>query len=283
MIPGSTPETCFLDALKDYYPKPIAQKKGKKSLPLNQNPESPRSHLLMYHQDRWSILDLRSTLPSDEVFQNTVEKVVSLNFIFLQEYPEKDKALIETHLIDWIRNFNSSMMIVNSKKRKIRSIEAETIVQFSSTNTKGHIWLSNFFKTIIYDPQNLLIYPSTENGYVIFKAVKAGLSPDEIFSLAICLNPKEVKQRGADLWIRVTPEDDQEAICEMNRLVSLKFQQNPFLADWLKKSTAPLQEFTNDYFWGSAMGTIPLEDENSNHLGKIIETIRRQLNYVAIN
>lgn len=278
MISGSASEICFIMALRDYYPKPIPQKKGKKGSSISENPETAKSHyLLMYNENCWGVVDIRQILPSNDEFQNTIEKVISLDFLFLQTYPEREKTVIEKHLFYWIRHFNSAMMILKLKNKEIKPIAAtETLVQFSSMR-KGTSWLSNFFTTIIYDPNNQLIYPSVENGYVVFKAIKGSLSREEIFSLAGCLNPKEVKQRGADLWVRSTQEDNNEALMEMNRLVHLKFQQNPLIAEWLKSSSARLQEFTKDAFWGSQLGTLPIEDENSNHLGKILETVRVNL------
>lgn len=279
MIVESNQESCFIDALRGYYPKPlISQKKGKKNSPATEPPnDSTNCRLLVLDQNRWTIVDVHTTFPSEKVLQNTLEKVVSLNFSFLKAFPDRDKALIETHLIYWIRHFNCAMMIQSFKRREIKPIEeTEAVARFSSMH-KGHAWLSNFFKTILYDPKNQLIYPSVENGYVVFKATKANLGHEEICHFASCLNPKEVKQMGAYLWERITPQQNQEAISEMSRLVFLKFQQNPFIAEWLKKSTARLQEFTRDAFWGSQLGTLPIEDQNSNHLGKILEWARSQL------
>lgn len=217
---------------------------------------------LLIYDGSWKIQSTDKI--SSDLLLATLKHVVSLN----------PKNIKEEHLVYWIKNFNSLMSLHCLKNKLIKPIESsDTKVQFSSMNKYG--WLSNFFLTLIYDPLHNIFYPSVENGYVAFKARKGAAKDLQVIEFAKIVNPKQVKQQGANLWCRTTPADDMAAITEMERLVSLKFNQNPFIAQWLKKSTLPLEEFTNDNFWGSAMGTTT--DPNSNHLGKIIEVVRNSL------
>jgi predicted NAD-dependent protein-ADP-ribosyltransferase YbiA (DUF1768 family) len=244
--------TSFEGALKDYY---LNTK--------NQNPE--KKGLLIFDSDnKWKEIKPGSKV-SSSVFMNTLQKVVTLNL----------SDISETHLLYWIEQFNSAMALDYLKNKEIKPVDQKAKrIQFSSMN--DYRWLSNFFLTLIYDQNHKILYPSVENGYVAFKARKANSSDEEVLGLAHLVSSKKVKQLGSQLWNRSTEAEDKEAIAEMERLVSLKFQQNPFLATWLKKSCAPLEEFTNDTFWGSAMGTLT-EDDNANQLGQIIGRVRAAL------
>jgi hypothetical protein len=142
-------------------------------------------------------------------------------------------------------------------------------IQFSSV--KGYEWLSNFYSTLIYDPENQIIYPHVESAYVAFKARMADSSSEEIKEFAHTLDAKMVKQQGSHLWTRESEEDNQAAIIEMERLVGLKVSCNPKIQQWLTTATCTFEEFTSDPFWGTANGQII--DDNSNHLGKIIKRI----------
>jgi predicted NAD-dependent protein-ADP-ribosyltransferase YbiA (DUF1768 family) len=239
----------FESALKSYYQQTKDQKPEKKSL--------------LVYDDKWKEVSLSNKI-SSTVLIKTMQKIVSLDLT----------SINENNLIYWIEQFNTAMSLDCLKNKRIVPVDASAEkIQFSSMN--NYRWLSNFFQTLIYDPEYRVLYPSVENGYVAFKARKGGVAEDKVLEFAHLIGSKEVKQLGRDLWIRCTEDDDREAIQEMERLVSLKFSQNPFIARWLSKSSAPLEEFTNDPFWGSAMGTMG-DDENSNHLGKILECVRKK-------
>lgn len=307
-----SPEISFQTALNHYYtpPTPISKfaKKGR-ATPINQDTthakkkrkhedSSPiisktliRSDLLMFNGEQWGVVDVSNISdwhPSDKVFQDTMEKVVSLN-------PE---MICKEHLLSWINDFNRIKTMSEIRKKHISPVkfgrmghESDDLNQtgylddgndkldvknvrvplrFNSMNQ--YAWLSNFFQTLIYDEENGIIYPSVESGYVAFKARKAEKTAEEVASFAHIINPKEAKQEGFGIWVRSSPEDNKDAVKEMRRLVTLKFQQNPFIAEWLQQTPPPFEEFTNDHFWGSAMGT-----GGWNKLGKIIEDIREIL------
>lgn len=217
--------------------------------------------VLIHTEGTWKI---ENVILKEDTFNSTLEKILSIN-------PSK---IPEIDLIYWIENFNSAISLLKLKNKKIKPIEEGMInVQFSSMTR--YEWLSNFFITVIYDSTYNMIYPSVENGYVAFKARKTNTANEEVIKFAHIIDSKKVKQLGHSLWARATLDDDNEAIAEMRRLVTLKFQQNPFIASWLKKSQATLEEFTADPFWGSALGTN--YEANSNHLGKIIQQVRAAL------
>lgn len=304
------PEMSFQTALHNYYSIPTAiPKQGKKGHGAHEVQsrthgkrrrieEVSRSisneskhHLLMFNGRQWTLVDLSDISakhPSEEMFRFTIEKVMSLNL----------EELGEEHLLLWIQDFNRIKTTSELKKNHIihpaklirqnddvneaiksddgspRGIRGSSTVRFSSMNCE-YAWLSNFFQTLIYDQEYKIIYPHVEAGYVAFKARKGERTEEEIASLAHTLNPKEVKQQGSDLWVRSSPEDNKNAVAEMSRLVFLKFQQNSLLADWLQQTPPPFEEFTNDDFWGSAMGTAT--GPRSNKLGKILERVRNLL------
>lgn len=305
-----SPENAFQVALQNYYTPPsiVAPKLTKKSRATHENHEagkhgkrklqeatSPtisraRNDLLMFDGERWGSVDLSDISarhPSEVIFRNTMRKVMSLN-------PEE---MVEEHLLLWIKDFNRVKTTSELKKNHIinptklsrknddtnEAIEMDDgsdvgksrcAVRFSSMNN-DYAWLSNFFPTLILDPENRTIYPSVEAGYVAFKARKAERTAEEVASFAHIIDPKQAKQQGSDLWVRSSPEDNKDAVAEMHRLVVLKFQQNPLIAEWLQQTPPPFEEYTNDDFWGSAMGTATNND--SNQLGKIIERARMLL------
>lgn len=250
-----TASTSLTQTFKDYYQKTNAKKIDERGT-------------LVYFSEAWKIVDLTKEKHLAAVFQSTIAKMVSID---LKEIPERE-------LVYWIRQFNSEMAVQLLKNKKITPVTKEAQeVQFNSMN--GYAWLSNFFITMVYDPKFKMLYPSVESGYVAFKARQAKkLNPSaqiDVAWFAHCISPKTVKQLGKELWDRRTEADHREAIDEMGRLVALKINQNPVIEKLLKSSSVPLEEFTNDAFWGTAMGTV--KNENSNHLGKILERTRAAL------
>lgn len=246
-----TVQTSFAQGLKGYYQQAKADK-------------SKQTTNILVFDGSWKVVAIDKA--SSSVLMGTLEKVVALN----------PKELVEEQMMYWISHFNFALSLSAFKQRQIKPIlPTDKNVQFSSMNQ--YAWLSNFFLSLIYDPVNKIFYPSVENGYVAFKARKGSRNADEVLALAHHIGSKMVKQLGKDLWKRTSDEDNKAAVAEIERLNVLKYHQNPFLADWLKRSQASLEEFTNDPFWGSAMGTCT--DENSNQTGKAIERVRKA--YVA--
>lgn len=222
--------------------------------------------ILCYESGSWVSQDAKAVAKRDftATYRLTVEQIVLTN---------PDEMPRET-LLFWICTFNAATTSAALLQKKIKPIpKSEDRAQFNSMNK--YAWLSNFFPSIIYDSENSTIYPTLESGYVAFKARQAGYGRDVVDSLAHIIDPKQAKRAGADLWNRISEEDNAAAIGEMGRLAKLKFDQNPVIAQWLKTSTAALEEFTSDGFWGSCLGTCLTED--SNHLGRIIEGVREQL------
>lgn len=244
-------------SFRDYYQKTHSKKLDERGV-------------LIYHGDKWTITNLttlKKPMKAEDVISETLTKIMTIN----------PADILEADLIYWIKQFNYSMAMILLKNKQIKPIAKTSTekVRFASVNE--YRWLSNFFITLIYDPQYRMIYPSSESGYVSFKARKAAETQPEIdvLTYAHCLAPNIVKRLGASLWHRNTEEDSALAVAEMTRLVALKFNQNPLLESFLKLSVAPLEEFTSDPFWGSALGTAP--EEESNQLGKIIQREREAL------
>lgn len=190
----------------------------------------------------------------------------------LEISPQDLASISQAYLIQSLQNYNSEITLEALKRKKIKKIDLKSKnIQFSSMNL--YAWLSNFFPTRVYDPIHHIIYPSVESGYVAFKARQAGYDKEDVVPYAHAIDPKQVKQMGKNLWERNSEEANKLAIDEMHRLVTLKFQQNPLIASWLCTAiNVEFEEFTGDPFWGSAFGTI--YNENSNHLGKIIQKVR---------
>ncbi|MGA8165493.1 MAG: NADAR family protein [Waddliaceae bacterium] len=191
---------------------------------------------------------------------------------------EKIEGIREEVLVNFVRQFNTRWTLIClksmcGKERRICAIkDAVPMIEFNSYNETR--WLSNFFRTLIYDKKNGLLYPSVESGYVSFKARKKGnleLSVDA----AKEFDPKSVKVLGADpdlFWQRVTSVDNTAAKKEMARLELLKFTQNPVLKDLLiKTSKSDLVEKTGDPYWGRQ------NNFGKNRLGKILEATRSYL------
>lgn len=268
-----TPEDSFLNALVYNFREPEKTVKKGRAKQREVQTLSVSPGLLVYQDGEWKVV--RKGL-SKAVFEQTVEKIVSLNFssTFDQGAP----------LVKWIESFNKAWtsfrveeekLLGKSKQQFLRPIgKEEESVKFSSRTS--HAWLSNFFATLIYDPTYHIIYPTLESGYVAFKARAARVPEEEVVQFAHTIDPHQVKQDGSDLWDRNSQERDQMAISEMTRLVTLKFAQNPYIADWLRDCSVPLEENSGCNFWGTSYGTTQ-EIENSNHLGKILQIVREQL------
>lgn len=221
---------------------------------------------LVFSDNKWKTesAEVLKRDSSAAIFENTRRKIVQM-----------DPSEVDIkQLTFWIQTFNNSMSLSLYQNKKIKPVEKSAEqVDFSSMN--DYRWLSNFFPTIIYDPMHRMIYPSVESGYVAFKARRAKMSDEEIKAFAQNTDPKDVKQQGNGIWKRTTDQDNQDVIAEMKRLVTLKFEQNAFIERWLIESFVPLNEFTNDAFWGNAMGTALGKD--SNHLGRIMAEVREEL------
>ena len=125
-------------------------------------------------------------------------------------------------------------------------------------------------------------------GYVIFKIENfrqnVGNDKDDssvsdrdcLLRQVLCsTDGKKVKQLGS-AYQRQTEEDNVKSVLEMERLVFLKFSQNPSVSRLLEMTgSATLEEHTNDPFWGTGCGTC--NEDSSNMLGKILMNVREAL------
>ncbi len=226
--------------------------------------EQPKG-LLVYSNAQWIVIPNNPKKILDKIFLDTTAKIVSEDLSIVQK----------GHLEKFLNFFNSSWTCAELAKKKIKGISKKTKGEIGFNSYGQYAWLSNFFHTLIYDSEHKKIYPSVESGYVAFKARIANDSEAEA-KYAAELDPKKAKREGASLWIRQNEKDEEFAIVEMRRLVTLKFTQNSKLTELLCTSgNKSLVEHTSDPFWGDAYGSI--DTETGNQLGKIISEIRENL------
>jgi len=218
----------------------------------------------------------------------TVKNVPSMELLEVCRYDQVARAIItltpdnipEEALIPFIKKFNtqwtSACFLTNNKERRIISPKGLKTVSFNSF-TKFR-WLSNFFRTIIYDMEHQLVYASVESGYVSFKA-REGDYPEKIITkTAKMFDPKKVKQKGKDYWSRDTRQDNIKAAREMFRLLKLKFIQNPILLTLLEKTRGmPLVENTASEYWGQQNGV------GKNTLGRLLMKLRDEESHLNSN
>jgi len=125
-------------------------------------------------------------------------------------------------------------------------------------------WLSNFYPCDV--PYEDMIYPSAEHAFVAAK------TEDQTLRLKIqeIETPGWAKKFGRKLELR--PNWNDIRIEEMRKIVSAKFEHNPWLMDKLL-DTAPHElvegNYWNERFWGK-----DLAGYGENHLGKILMEIR---------
>lgn len=179
---------------------------------------------------------------------------------------QKLKPADEKRFLQILNDFNSAWTnLLLSQKTIAFPKKTDSVIQFHS-HDKQFSWLSNFFKTIIYDEITNLCLPSLEHHYVYWKHACLDESVD-LSELAL-LDPSGAKQAGSHL----TVENDKDKIAVMERLVSLKFDQNRSLEEMLRSTNAAkLEEATSDLFWGTGRSEYGL-----NHLGAVLEGKRNQ-------
>lgn len=168
----------------------------------------------------------------------------------------------------FVKDFNSAWTQQRLRSKQI-AFQDSPQIKFSSVDKKLS-WLSNFFPTLIYEPDHSACYPSLEHAYVAYKVRRATEGAFDQMEI-VDMTPKEVKQWGSDY----ESVHDQETLDEMRHLVELKFSQSSVIETMLKRTKGELQEFTSDDYWGTCLGT--MTGPESNHLGKIIEAHRATL------
>jgi len=133
---------------------------------------------------------------------------------------------------------------------------------------RGNYWfLSNFFRRpIVFEG---LFFPSSEHAY---QAMKAKDDSELFEKIRLAENPGASKRLGHKV---VLPENWERIKLDlMERIVRAKFSQHRDLRFALiETADAELREENNwgDTFWGCVNG------KGSNHLGKILMEIRKEL------
>lgn len=223
---------------------------------------SKEGTFLIYQDGDWKQANTSSpeSIPL-EAYESTAREIIAHN----------EEAVEVEGMLDYVLRFNQAWTIARIVQRTIRAPKRENPIQFSSVH-KHFSWLSNFFPTLIFDQENERICGHVEAGYV---AYKADTVKDQVLAADVVrtYDPGAVKRMGRHLS---TEEDRKSAVKEMQRLVQLKFEQNPKLKEFLLKSDGcKLEEFTSDPFWGTARGTV--HTKQSNILGKILMRLRKSL------
>lgn len=219
--------------------------------------------LYLFQEGAWSSAPKKTENVSLQVFEESAKEVVSnQEELLTHATPEK--------ILAFVNLFNTAWTAARLAQKKIAAPPKgnDKPIQFSSFS-KQYAWLSNFFKTLIFDQTRMCILPHVEAGYVAFKAEAAS---EKEFAREVVqeFDPATAKAYGSHL------ERPERALDEMRRLEELKFAQNPVLQGLLMKSgKTPLEEHTSDPFWGTAHGTF--YDKNSNHLGRILQEVRANL------
>lgn len=110
------------------------------------------------------------------------------------------------------------------------------------------------------------VFYSVENAFQYFKCI----DPKICVQIAEA-SPKDAKKLGRRCPMR--PDWNEKRLQVMRALIRAKFQQNPDLAEKLIAIKEPIVEDNtwNDTYWGVCNG------KGSNHLGKILMTVRQEL------
>lgn len=143
---------------------------------------------------------------------------------------------------------------------------------YFSSGTAELGWLSNFYHT--HDTQFRIgktCFYSVEQAFQCYKAA----NEDAFDYVWKGINPSECKRRGRRVVL--TDNWDLKRIPVMSMCVLAKFEQN----DYLKKKLLDtgdevLVEYTT---WGDTFWGVNTNYEGSNHLGKIIMSVRHMLSF----
>ena len=135
-------------------------------------------------------------------------------------------------------------------------------------------WLSNFepCRVKLDEPWD---YISTEHAYMSLKS----FDPAWKITCRDAPTPKEFRALGQEVPLR--PDWEAVKIECMNRVLKLKFVQEPFRSRLLATGSAHLQEGNryHDKFWGVDLDT----GEGANNLGRLIMAIRYGLRSADID
>lgn len=237
-----------------------------KSSTLSSKQYSSKS-LELYKNGKWTLVSSNLERESLKTYEATAERII-------EECKSNSPKTLKA-LAPYAEQLNTCWTTARLAQKVIGSAKKEKVVQFSSYS-KRFSWLSNFFPTLILDFAKERILFHTEGGYVAFKVEtfkgKEKISPERVVRI---FDPKLCKHVGSE-HRGTSPIDRALAVAEMERLVTLKFEQNPVLKQLLLSTgDALLEEHTSDSFWGTACGTLYTPD--SNQLGKILTRLRQTL------
>jgi len=126
-------------------------------------------------------------------------------------------------------------------------------------------WLSNFY--LVDVDYNFIVYPSAEHAYQASKT----FSVKEKMEIADMARPGSAKKKGSTF---VLPKSwDQHKLVIMRDIVTIKFNNEFLRKKLLATGTADIIETNRwgDDFWGVCSSA------GQNHLGKIIMSVRREL------
>ncbi len=210
-------------------------------------------------------------------------------------------------LEEFLKRLNASRTTSTTKAPQFNN--ASTI--FFNSKEPNYNFLSNFHSTWFLfkdhnNPEQLRLYSSCENAYQAHKiayfraqipkaaeGVEAAEEAEETPITAEDLNkiadssPSDSKDLAARMvYVKNSDEIAKYKYDLMLEVVTKKFQDNPVLANWLKKTEeAHLVENTNDSFWGaknpydatlSKDYTQPITKASRNVLGRILMEVRKK-------
>jgi ribA/ribD-fused uncharacterized protein len=137
-------------------------------------------------------------------------------------------------------------------------------------------FLSNFWLceisvpfAIAHRPQRVITFPSVEHAYQALKSA----DPADWEFIRLQKTPGHAKRAGRSLTLR--PGFEEQKLAIMQRLLHQKFSHGSSLGIQLAQIDGVIQEGNtwHDTFWGIDLMT----GEGSNHLGRLLMTIRDEL------
>lgn len=147
-----------------------------------------------------------------------------------------------------------------------------------------HSYLSNFFNAPVVMQDR--VYPTAEHAYQYEKCVAAGDMLNKA-KIVVATDPLEAKRIGDSVNETADWKINKEAA--MARIISLKFDQNPELADLLiKTGNKVLNEATNNMYFGigATLHSREIKDKSYrglNKLGQILMNKRQQILAANLN
>lgn len=243
-----------------------------------------RQTMAIYLDGEWTAVE-KSKLNR---LQNQIYAATATEIVEVLNSPATSSLHLE-EAIPYIKEFNKKWTERQCREEKISYARQEDCIRFSS-RSKKYSWLSNFFPSIIVDTRMQRAVITVESAYVAFKIQSFDISEGQpamddverqtlISEVIGCQNSSRCKELGSS-FIRNGDIQNKMAVIEMRRLVNLKFSQNEKLQDMLIRTRGRiLEEHTGDPFWGISFGAFEDPEDNSNHLGKILMSLREEFSF----